>query len=184
MIPPPQTTLGAHRTRCRKRFAASSNKLSADRRTHAPTGKALPKPTPLSQRLLTGGSSFFETRNSTRRLTQKRSGLLTRQCRVRMRSHPKSSHRKGLELAKSMPSNGLRIEKKRVLLRRGFLSGSSLDLSTNSSRPVNTRNRRPQTSGFSRLLRHFRGLTDSRSPTALSKIACDIATFVARNRTL
>jgi len=123
MIPPPHTTSGAHRTRCRKRFAASSNQLSADRRNHAPAGKAFPKPTPLSHRLLTGGSSFFETRNSTRRLTQKRSGLLTRQYRFRIGLRPKDSHRKGLELAKSMPSDGLRTEKKRVLLRRGFLSG-------------------------------------------------------------
>ena len=132
-----------------------SNLRPADRRCPAPVGKALPKPPPLSHRLLTGGSSFFETRNSTRRLTQKCSRLLTQLCRVRIGLRPKSSHRKGLELAKSMPSNRLRIEKKRVLLRRGFLSGSSLILRTSVSRPVNKRNRRPQTSGFSRFIRHF-----------------------------
>jgi hypothetical protein len=42
----------------------SSNLRPADRRCPAPVGKALPKPPPLSHRLLTGGSSFFETRNS------------------------------------------------------------------------------------------------------------------------
>jgi len=91
----------------------------------APEGEGRSGVTLGSQRLLTYGASFFETRNSTCGLTQKRSGLLTRQCRVRIGLRPKSSHRKGLEITKLLPNNRLRIEKKRVLLRRGFLSGSA-----------------------------------------------------------
>jgi len=119
---------------------AEANERSArrqgDRRSvafPAPEGESRPGVALGSHKMLTGRSSFFETRNSTYRLAQKRSGLLTRQCRDRYRLRPKSSHRKGLELAKAMPSNSLRIEKKRVLLRRGFLSESGFAIVMRSS---------------------------------------------------
>jgi hypothetical protein len=51
----------------------------ADRCSNVLLGEGLPEPIHLLHRLLTGVSSFFETRNSTGGITRKASGLLTQQ---------------------------------------------------------------------------------------------------------